>query len=173
MPLPAPTERLEFRRWSRNDEDLATSLWGDPEVMRFLGGPYSPEEVSARIDREMANDDAHGIQYWPLFTRDSGEFAGCCGLKPYRPAESLLELGFHLRPPFWRAGYATEAAGAVVAFAFELLGAAALYAGSHPQNAASAALLSKLGFTRIGTHFFDRTGLDHSWWELKAKRPPR
>lgn len=162
---PPPTARLAFRRWSAEDVARAASLWRDPQVMRFLGGPYSHEEVVERLARETANDAAHGIQYWPLFTRDGGAFAGCCGLKPV--AGDGLEIGFHFLPPFWGAGYASEAARAAIAYAFDQLGTPALFAGHHPANAASRHLLTRLGFTCIGTHFFARTGLDHPWYELR------
>lgn len=163
--VPPPTARLEFRRWTLADAELASSIWSDPEVMRFLGGPYTAEEVTARLEREVANDAAHGIQYWPLFTRDAGELAGCCGLKPIEGPR--FEIGFHLRPPYWGAGYGFEAARAVIAYAFGPLGMDALYAGRHPENDASARLLTKLGFTCIGTHYFARTALDHPWYELR------
>ena len=164
MTTPPPTARLEFRRWTADDFALAESLWGDPAVMRFLGGPYSREEVEARLEREAANEAAHGIQYWPLFSRETGEFAGCCGLKPFEPQR--LEIGFHLRPQFWGAGVATEASRAVIAYAFDELHAIALYAGHHPENDSSRRLLTKLGFTCLGTHYFARTGLQHPWCEL-------
>src|SRR5215212_5055158 len=165
---PPPTQRLEFRRWTRSDVDLAASIWCDPQVMHFLGGPYTPEELDARIERELAHDLEYGIQYWPLFTSDGGELAGCCGLKPHDVARRIYEIGFQFRPAFWGAGYASEAARAVIAYAFGELYAAALVAGHHPENAASRTLLTKLGFTQNGTHHFARTGLEHPWWELHA-----
>lgn len=164
---PPPTERLAFRKWTADDLTLAESLWCDPEVMRFIGGPYSQEEIVARIERELANDATHGVQYWPIFTRDGNAFAGCCGLKPHQDERHRLEIGFQLRPAFWRAGYASEAARAVIAYAFDALEATTLFAGRHPRNEASHALLVKLGFTEIGTHYFARTGLDHPWYELR------
>ena len=159
---PPPTARLEFRRWQPTDLANATALWCDPEVMRFLGGPYSAQEVEERLAREAANDAAYGIQYWPVFI--DGAFAGCCGLKPHEPENRFYEIGFHFRPPFWGNGYASEAARAVIAYAAETLDAAALFAGHHPENDASRALLTRLGFEQLGTHFFARTGLQHPWY---------
>lgn len=168
--MPPPTARLEFRRWQRSDDALAATLWSNPDVMQFLGGPYSHDEVVARLEREVAHDEARGVQYWPVFLRDTGRFAGCCGLKPVPEHEDDLEIGFHFLPPFWGRGFAAEASRAVIAFAFGELGAPALFAGHHPQNGSSAALLSKLGFDTIGTHFFARTGLDHPWCRLARER---
>jgi RimJ/RimL family protein N-acetyltransferase len=130
--------RLEFRRWGRSDSDLSAQLWSDPLVMRFLGGAYDAAKLAARLELEIANGTAYGVQYWPLFLKDGGEFAGCCGLKPFEPENAFFEIGFHLRPSFWGAGYAREAAAAVIAFAFDTLGYAALFAGHHPENEPSA-----------------------------------
>jgi RimJ/RimL family protein N-acetyltransferase len=163
---PPPTAHIEFRRWSIDDAALAATLWRDPEVMRFLGGPYTRDEVAARLAREVANEEAHGIEYWPLFLRDGGAFAGCCGLKPVEHEPRALEIGFHLRPSFHGRGLASEAARAVIAYAFEELHVEALFAGHHPENATSAALLARLGFETIGTHYFARTGLQHPWCRL-------
>ena len=46
--------RLGFRCWSTQDLPLAQALWGDLEVTRFFGGPFSTEEVSRRLEREIA-----------------------------------------------------------------------------------------------------------------------
>ena len=161
---PPPTARLEFRKWRADDFDLAMRLWGDPKVMQYIGGPYSREELAERLAREASNDATHGIQYWPLFASDA--FAGCCGLKPHAPERHEYEIGFQFLPDFWGAGYAREAAEAAIAYAFETLQASALFAGCHPENAPSSALLTRLGFTQIGTHYFARTGLQHPWWTL-------
>lgn len=146
--------------------DLAATLWCDPRVMTFLGGPYSREEVVERLAREEANQAAYAMEYWPVFV--ANEFTGCCGLKPLEPERGFHELGFHFLPRFQGAGYASEAARAVIAYAFEVLDAAALFAGHHPENGSSRALLERLGFTQIGTHFFARTGLQHPWYRFGA-----
>lgn len=168
MVTPAHTERLVFRCWTASDVELAASLWCDPEVMRFMGGPYTRDEVAARLEREIANLEERGIQYWPLFR--SANFIGCCGLKPNPDNLEQLEIGFHLLPAYRGRGFAAEAARAVIAYAFDVLGAHALYAGHHPQNESSRALLTRLGFDQIGAHLFPRTGLDHPWYRLTRSR---
>jgi hypothetical protein len=54
--------RLGFRCWSQNDLPLARELWGDLEVTRFFGGPFSEEEIVARLNRELARLEEHGFQ---------------------------------------------------------------------------------------------------------------
>src|SRR5262245_21741971 len=77
------TDRLVFRTWEENDFSLAQSLWGDPEVMTFLGGPLSEERARDKMHAEMACFEKHSVQYWPIFEKFTGEFVGCCGLRPW------------------------------------------------------------------------------------------
>ncbi|HEY0552670.1 MAG TPA: hypothetical protein VGG20_00270, partial [Thermoanaerobaculia bacterium] len=48
------SERLGFRSWSAGDFELAWGLWGDPEVTRLMGGPFSEQYVRERLAREIA-----------------------------------------------------------------------------------------------------------------------
>jgi RimJ/RimL family protein N-acetyltransferase len=155
------TPRLGFRWWQATELNLARSLWGDPEVTRLIGGPFTPEQVRARLEQEIAGATANGIQYWPIFLLSNDDFAGCCGLRPYRPAEEILEIGFHLRRNHWGNGYASEAAQAVIDYAFSSLAAKALFAGHHPANETSKRLLEKLGFRYVGDEHYAPTGLMH------------
>jgi RimJ/RimL family protein N-acetyltransferase len=153
--------RLGFRHWSIADLPLAMALWGDPEVTRFIGGPFSPEKIKERLEAEIELSSEYGIQYWPFFLLEKSRHAGCAGLRPYRPAARIFELGVHLRPYYWGRGLAEEAARAVVKFAFENAGAKALFAGHHPANSASQSLILKLGFRPTHEEFYPPTGLLH------------
>ena len=158
------TSRIGFRCWRDDDLSLALALWGDPRVSEFLGGPFSPEQIRARLDSEMALEREHQIQYWPIFLLDGDVHAGCChlgccGLRPYEPAAGILELGFHLRPEHWGRGIGFEAASAVIHHAFANLSAQALFAGHFPANEASRRLLLKLGFAYDGMKVYPPTGV--------------
>src|SRR5882672_8774974 len=107
------TRRLGFRCWTEADEAMGLALWGDAEVRRYTGGPLSPEEVRARLRREIENQRALGFQYWPVFLLATGEHVGSCGMRPCRPEELIHELGFGFLPAHWGQGYASEAARAV------------------------------------------------------------
>ncbi|MBQ8598957.1 MAG: GNAT family N-acetyltransferase [Oscillospiraceae bacterium] len=160
------TERTGFSHWQKEDLPLAQLLWGDSQVTCYIcaSGSFTPQEIRDRLAKEIENGDFAGVQYWPFFHRDSGELIGCCGLRPRSPHE--YELGFHLRPQYWRQGYATEAAKAAIAYAFDTLNAQKLLAGHNPQNTASRNTLKKLGFTFIGEEFYAPTGLYHPSYEL-------
>jgi [ribosomal protein S5]-alanine N-acetyltransferase len=159
--------RLGFRQWSRADLPLAQALWEDPEVTRFIGGPLSPEKIQEKLNAEMDLSSRHNVQYWPIFLLETQQHAGCAGLRPYRLENSIFELGVHLQRPYWGRGLAEEAARAVIKFAFENIGAKALFAGHHPGNSASHRLIRKLGFRRTHEEFYPPTGLDHPSYLLE------
>lgn len=162
------TARLGFRTWREDDELLAIALWGDPEVARYIHahGPPSSAATVERLKQEITIQAQNGFQYWPIFLRDGGVHVGCCGLRPYRPAEAVHELGMHVRPSYWRRGIAVEAAVAVIEHAFSQLGALALFAGHHPENAPSRRVLLKLGFRYTHDELYPPTGLHHPSYRL-------
>lgn len=164
------TARLGFRHWREDDLALALGLWGDVRVTRFIDarGELSREQVQQRLAAEIAGQSEYGLQYWPIFLLASNEHVGCCGLRPYDPARQIYEIGFHIRPEYWRRGYAREAALAVMHYAFEKLNAAGLFAGHNPQNEASRHLLAKLGFQYTHDEYYPATGLEHPSYLMTA-----
>ena len=160
------TERIGFSRWTQNDLALAQLLWGSPDVTRYIcaSGVFSAEEIERRLNQEISNDTQFHVQYWPVFELKTGDLIGCCGLRPHSTDE--YEIGFHLRPEFWEKGYASEAAKAVIDYAFTVLKAKKLFAGHHPKNTRSAKVLAKLGFACIGDVFYEPTGLYHPSYTL-------
>ncbi|MBI5300518.1 MAG: GNAT family N-acetyltransferase [Chloroflexi bacterium] len=163
--------RLGFREWRETDFDLALGLWGDYQVTRLIDarGQLDASQVRERLAKEIANAQQCGVQYWALFLLANDEHIGCCGLRPYDLARRIYEIGFHIRTRHWRCGYASEAARAVMAYAFERLGASALFAGHNPKNDESRDLLLKLGFRYTHDEFYPPTGLNHPSYLLTAE----
>jgi RimJ/RimL family protein N-acetyltransferase len=161
------TERLYLRVWENDDFNFARRLWGDSDVMTFLGGALSEEKALEKMRAEMACQDKYGVQYWPIFETQGDEFVGCCGLRPwaYTPPPGH-ELGFHLLKTKWGRGYAFEAAQGVVKHAFEELELPALRAGHHPEHRNSKKILLKLKFQFVHEVFYQPTGLMHPTYEL-------
>lgn len=160
------TDRLLFSHWNAADSALAASLWGDKQVTAHISssGMFTEQEVAERLALEIHNQKTHGIQYWPIFHKESERFIGCCGLRPHKGRADIFELGYHLKRSAWGNGYATEAAGAVVRYAYETLSARALFAGHSPNNMASAKVLVKLGFAFSHEELYPPTGLKHSYY---------
>lgn len=165
------TARLGFRLWRTADLELAWGLWGDYEVTRLIDarGPLSRAQVQEKLLAEIEGAEQYGIQYWPVFLLATDEHIGCCGLRPYDLQANIYEIGFHIRSAQWGRGYASEAARGVMAYAFDELNAAALFAGHNPRNEASSKLLKKLGFRYTHDEFYEPTGLQHPSYLLTAE----
>jgi ribosomal-protein-alanine N-acetyltransferase len=164
------TGRLFLRTWEENDFGLARSLWGNPDVMTFLGGPLSDEKVREKMRAEMVCFEQHGLQYWPIFEKQSDEFVGCCGLRPWAyTSPEGHELGFHLLKTKWGRGFAFEVAQGVVNHAFEKLQFPMLRAGHHPEHLNSRKILLKLGFQFVDAVFYKPTGLMHPTYKLRKE----
>jgi RimJ/RimL family protein N-acetyltransferase len=160
--------RLTFRTWTIKDVRLACTLWGNVAVAQSIGGPFSESQIHERLAREIANQAQYHLQYWPVFLLGSGEFAGCCGIHPYDLEKQMFELGYHFLPRYWGKGLATEAARAVVAYAFGTLGLTSIFAGHHPNNIISRRILEKLGFQYLRDEIYPSTGLVNPLYLLTA-----
>jgi RimJ/RimL family protein N-acetyltransferase len=161
------TDRLNFRRWDPSDHALVGEFFSDPNITAPLGGPFSPAKAHAWLAEEIANGSQAGVQYWPIFRQDNGEHVGCCGLLPIE--EGKFQIGYYVRATQQGQGFATEAAKAVVRFAFESLGASELAAGHQPGNIASGSVLIKAGLERLPTdenHYrMTRADFDQISWQ--------
>jgi RimJ/RimL family protein N-acetyltransferase/gamma-glutamylcyclotransferase (GGCT)/AIG2-like uncharacterized protein YtfP len=167
--VPPPTARLRFRSWRGDDLALASALWGDPRVTRWIDARERLDEAAVRekLEKELRLRREHGVQIWPIFEGEAGAHVGGCGLRVRDAVAGVYELGFHLVPSAWGKGYATEASRAVIAFAFERLAASALFAGHHPENAASRRALVKLGFVHTHDEPYGPTGALHPSYRLE------
>src|SRR4051812_39706906 len=97
----------------------------DAEVMRYFPATLTSVESNAMVERVEAHFEEHGFGPYALEIRSSGEFAGFAGLMvPSFSAHftPCVEIGWRLAREHWGQGYATEAAQAVLSFAFERLG---------------------------------------------------
>ncbi|MBD0327516.1 MAG: GNAT family N-acetyltransferase, partial [Pyrinomonadaceae bacterium] len=88
-----------------------------------------------------ARDDAPGSR---------AKAIGGCGFKGKPAADGTVEIGYSMLPEFQCAGYATEAAGALVRWAFSHAEVARVIAETYPELRPSIRVLEKNGFRFIG-----------------------
>jgi ribosomal-protein-serine acetyltransferase len=110
---------------------------------------HASEANSREFAARTADDWEAGRDYVFAVLLD-GEYIGGCGLHSYR-LEGIGELGYWIRTDQARNGYTTEAAGALVALAFDTVGLYRLELRAGVENRASQRVAEKLGFTREGT----------------------
>ena len=149
------TERLVLRPVTGDDHPVLLAHWTEPDVRRFLfdGAPLSSAEVAETVEESIGDFAAHGYGIW-LIELGSGTgsgpspgpgLVGTAGLRPLE--ESGLEIFYSLAPGAWGHGYATEAARAVVEYALGPLGLPEVLAEVDEGNAASVAVVKRLGMT--------------------------
>jgi [ribosomal protein S5]-alanine N-acetyltransferase len=155
-PLPTPTlqsERLRLRPFTDADGDALFALHSNARVLRYWDSP--PWEDRARADRFLATcrqmaDEGTGARLALDRTSDDA-FIGWIGLSRWNPDFRSAALGYCLDEPAWGHGYATEAARAVLRWAFDTLDLNRVQAEADTRNIASARVLEKVGFVREGT----------------------
>jgi len=145
------TERLILRRWRDEDRPAFHAICADPQVMEWLGGVLTPAEADARIERVEKTFERLGYGRFCIERQSDGRVLGWCGVMPAhesQPVAGTPEIGWRLIPETWGKGYATEAAGAVLADAFERVGLDEVWAYTAPHNLRSQAVMGRLGMTR-------------------------
>ncbi len=147
---PLRTRLLLLDPLSRDDYPWLCGVYADPEVMRYIGsGVRNEENCRKALDAALAQAERLGFGYWVLRERSSGERVGGAMLMIRREG-APVELGFLLARGAWGRGFATEAARAVVDHAFGALQVPEIQAFTDVDNAASMAVLRKVGFRDEG-----------------------
>lgn len=172
------TERLELRRPALADVKAIARLANDRRIAQNTARipfPYSQSDAEAFVQSVAAQPRNTTF----LITR-LGDPLGIAGISTGR--NNLPELGYWLGAPYWDQGYATEAARAVIDYAFEEFGYTELRAGARVVNPASRRVLEKCGFQWTGVELrkivslgsstpVDRFRLDRGVWaSLKSWR---
>jgi RimJ/RimL family protein N-acetyltransferase len=141
------THRLVLRPVTPADHAGLLAHWRAPQVRRFLfdGAVISTADVTRAIEDSTASFAAAGYGLWLIRQAADHDVAGTAGLRPL--AGLGLEVIYSLAPSAQGNGYATEAARAVVQYAFGPLGLPAVLAEIDQDNAASAAVAERLGMT--------------------------
>lgn len=141
------TERLVLRPVMADDHAAVLAHWTQPDVRRFLfdGAALSGVEVAETIEESIGDFAARGFGVWLIELGSAAGLIGTAGLRPL--GSSGLEIFYSLAPGAWGHGYATEAARAVVEYGLGPLGLPEVLAEVDEGNAASVAVVRRLGMT--------------------------
>ncbi len=149
MSILLETERLLLRPPRAADISHFIPLLADFDVAKNLSRvphPYTEDDACAFIVLT-AHGWRDGTDFnFAIIRKEPPAYVGTCGIHPSRN----WEFGYWLGKPFWGQGYATEAAGRLVAHAFDDLGADGVSAGWYCDNPASGRVLEKLGLRPNG-----------------------
>jgi len=140
------TPRLLLRKFTLQDADALLLLLGDPVVMEFYPATLDRKGVEEWIGRNLARYERDGHGLWAIVLKDNGELVGDCGCVLQEvEGRNEVEVGYQVRRDLWGNGYATEAAGACMIYAFDELGANRVISMIRPPNLRSRRVAEKNG----------------------------
>ncbi|HWY62087.1 MAG TPA: GNAT family N-acetyltransferase [Rhizomicrobium sp.] len=129
----------------------------DIQAMAVWLGDYDVSKMTSRVPHPYGEADAEAFvaagqkHRFVIQRKKDNLFLGMIGIH----SDDDYEFGYWLGKPFWGFGYATEAAGRVIQFAFEELGQDSVHAGWFHDNPASGHVLAKLGARHNGSRMRD------------------
>jgi [ribosomal protein S5]-alanine N-acetyltransferase len=142
------TSRLRLRALLLDDAPAVFAYASNPEVARFtLWRPHGSELftkgfIKALIQPQFLN--------WAITKVPTDQAIGMVFLHSFSKQHQQAEIAFNLAQSHWNQGLATEAASAVLDFAFHKLDLNRVEATCMPSNLSSRKLLEKLGMTCEG-----------------------
>lgn len=146
------TDRLRLRPYQGGDLDAVHRYASDARVTRWTD--FGPNDVAASRaflematrPRELSSDDFH----FAIVMASEQRVVGGCSLEVTRREHRGGTFGYILDHAWWGKGIGTEAALALVQFAFSTLHLHRLEATCHLDNTASARVLAKAGLQLEG-----------------------
>ena len=155
----AETQRLILRTIDEADAAEQHRVLNTPAVMARLGGPKELHEIEAKHAKAMQWYAQRGFSFLMVIEKASGELVGHAGIKlvdnPLAKNQGDHEIGWLIREDRWRRGYAAEAVGAVLEWAFTRVDAPHVVALTSEANVPSWKLMEKLGMVRREDLDFD------------------
>ena len=149
---PLQTDRLLLRPYADEDLDALHDLERRAETARYLyNEPLTREGAVALLERRrtmVAIDGASDDLALVVALKGTGQLIGHVMLKRTSRDHRQGEIGYVFHPDHHGRGYATEAAGLLMRLGFEELGLHRIVGRLDARNAASAAVLERLGMRR-------------------------
>jgi RimJ/RimL family protein N-acetyltransferase len=141
------TKRLLLRPLTLEDLDELYSLYREPALMQYITGqPRSYEVTRQRLLSHIADHEQYGFGLCAAILKTTGQMIGRCGLEPIdRPTGLEGNLAWMFKKEYWGQGLATEFGRAMVAYGFDRLHLARIFAIADHPNIASIKVMQKLG----------------------------
>jgi RimJ/RimL family protein N-acetyltransferase len=148
------TERITLVPLADEHLGWEVELDSDPEVMHYLSGRASTRgEVEAAHERRMAAaQKVDGLGFWVGLV--DNDFIGWWTLQPAHGPDQpddpgVADLGYRLLRRNWHKGLASEGARELVRYGFDDVGLDRIIAQTIAVNAASRAVMERVGLTYV------------------------
>lgn len=148
------TPRLVLRGFQLSDFEAYAALWADPDVVAFIGAPQSEEDAWLRFHTNGGYWSFHGLGFWTVVERETGQPIGQVGFMRNRRAmwpdiSCYIEAGWAMLPAAQGRGYASEALTTALDWADAAFNDPEIACIIHPENAPSLRLAERSGFREI------------------------
>jgi RimJ/RimL family protein N-acetyltransferase len=131
----------------------------------MVSGEVSPEYLARLQASTVADPWTHGFA---LVLESSRLVIGMGGFKGPPDADGIAEIAYGVAPDYQGKGYATEAAQALVEYAFASGLVRVVRAHTFPASNASMRVLAKCGFQEVGEVMDPEDGLVWRWEKVKG-----
>lgn len=154
------TTRLLIRPTTLDDLDAIHTILSDQETMTFfVEGTYTKESIKAFI-----TNNAKETIHYSVLLKDSNTLIGKLSYNDWFMTRTK-EIGWIFNKGYTKKGYCTEAAEAVVNYAFTEDKIHRLIATCQPENTSSKRVCEKLNM-RLEGHFKQCIHVkDNVWWD--------
>ena len=154
------TDRLILRPFTLDDVDDVARMCGSGVLHRTtlaLPYPYTRESAISWISKHDEWRQNRICEDFAITDRETGSLYGAISLMFHVKNSPTAEMGYWVGEEFWNHGFATEAARALIEYAFSELMLHRVYAEHFGSNLASGRVMQKAGMKHEGTlrdHFF-------------------
>lgn len=154
------TERLLIRPTYITDVDKIHEMLSDEDTMKyFVEGVYSKEKVYEFINRN--HKETH---HFTIVLKSSNRVVGKISYNPWFEKQTK-EIGWIIFKTAEGYGYGTEAAKAIVKYAFETEKIHRLISTCHPENIGSINVCKKIGMKLEGNFKKSMYYKEDIWWD--------
>lgn len=166
------SKRLEFREIDDNHFEITAKIMRDEGVQKVWEHYFTDDDVKEWISRRKRGYKLNGIDYLLAVNRISQEVVGQIGLlKEENGDKETWGIGYILLSRHYGNGYATEGAGAMVDYAFNILNVPRVVCDIRPMNKPSIAVAKRLGMRETGVFIkhYHGTEMTHLIFELSKE----
>ena len=146
------TKRLILRPFHKSDAENVTRLCNNYNLFKntlTLPYPYTIDHALTWIENHADNFHANKLYEFAITDKKSGELYGAIALSNNQKFQNG-EIAYWIGEEYWGNGYATEAAEAILHFAFIEKQYHRVYARYFHTNLASGKVMQKLGMKQEG-----------------------
>lgn len=171
MSFQMETERLYLREMTQSDYPALCRIMQDEQVMYAYEGAFDKNEVQAWLEKQFSRYQSLGFGLWAAVLKENGQMVGQCGLTMQDwKGRQVLEIGYLFQKVFWHQGYATEAAQACKAYAFEVLKAPEVFSIIRDTNIPSQKVAKRNGMKIVDSAVKHFRGVDMPHFLFSVKQ---